>query len=102
MMRRPPRSTLFPYTTLFRSARDHPRQAALQDGAGRRLPAAVKSISARLTVWYAVAATMTLAVLFVAGRSGEHTSVLQSPDQRVFPLLPVKKKVIANLWHVRP
>src|SRR3712207_8672136 len=42
MIRRPPRSTLFPYTTLFRSLRDHlPRRlgGALERGAGLRLDA---------------------------------------------------------------
>src|SRR3712207_4269158 len=40
MIRRPPRSTLFPYTTLFRSRRDRPRQRRPQDGPPRagRLP----------------------------------------------------------------
>src|SRR3712207_9383889 len=32
MIRRPPRSTLFPYTTLFRSAEEHPRGAAGRGG----------------------------------------------------------------------
>src|SRR3712207_7202603 len=32
MIRRPPRSTLFPYTTLFRSAPDHVRQGEVDDG----------------------------------------------------------------------
>src|SRR3712207_8871219 len=35
MIRRPPRSTLFPYTTLFRSRRDPARRAAVDDEVGR-------------------------------------------------------------------
>src|SRR3712207_8647846 len=35
MIRRPPRSTLFPYTTLFRSPLGHPRQRRLRLGVGR-------------------------------------------------------------------
>src|SRR2546430_77250 len=43
------------------------RQAAVQDCARRRLQAAVKSIGARLALWYAAASTVTLACLFVVG-----------------------------------
>src|SRR2546427_6721049 len=73
MIRRPPRSTLFPYTTLFRSAsssgRDarRPVPARLTAGAGPVRPAA-------------------------AGRSEEHTSELQSQSNLVCRLLLEKKK----------
>src|SRR5258705_9156476 len=40
MIRRPPRSTLFPYTTLFRSARARPAPSPDRAGAARRAPAA--------------------------------------------------------------
>src|SRR5258708_6358761 len=50
-----------------RQARDFAGQGAVQDRARRGLPAAVKSIRARLTFWYAFAATATLACLFIAG-----------------------------------
>src|SRR5215475_15522920 len=63
MIRRPPRSTLFPYTTLFRSARGPPRWRTQR----RRWPAA-------------------------PGRSEEHTSVLQSRENLVCRLLLEKKK----------
>src|SRR5438552_10451711 len=71
MIRRPPRSTLFPYTTLFRSqhsigpSRGDDRRAAGGDGCG---PSDV--------------------------RSEEHTSELQSPDHLVCRLLLEKKKKI--------
>src|SRR2546429_2609997 len=72
MIRRPPRSTLFPYTTLFRS---HARIArrALSAGvpAGAGLP------------------------LLGAGRSEEHTSELQSRLHLVCRLLLEKKKILA-------
>src|SRR5258708_19840704 len=78
MIRRPPRSTLFPYTTLFRSQfrqghrtyrrcrarrdrREHPRKDGAQLGA-------------------------------IFSRSEEHTSELQSPDHLVCRLLLEKKK----------
>src|SRR5688572_31963722 len=41
MLRRPPRSTLFPYTTLFRSHRDHRRDSRGDRHASRRAPGAV-------------------------------------------------------------
>src|SRR5258708_16212512 len=73
MIRRPPRSTLFPYTTLFRSQRmgvDHWKQLQLQ---GMR--------------WQ-----------YCWKRSEEHTSELQSPDHLVCRLLLEKKK---NTHHYR-
>src|SRR5256885_7813177 len=71
MIRRPPRSTLFPYTTLFRS-----RHAAHRVGA-------------------TVTATPTLVAVEIADdgpRSEEHTSELQSPCNLVCRLLLEKKK----------
>src|SRR5947209_17118764 len=76
MIRRPPRSTLFPYTTLFRSrrgrrarqpSRGHPR------GTGRHPPS---------PPWW---------------RSGEHTSELQSRQYLVCRLLLEKKKISKEL-----
>src|SRR5947208_4471321 len=73
MIRPPPRSTLFPYTTLFRSAREEfrPRKASKKlffaERASRR-----RRVSSK--------------------RSEEHTSELQSPDHLVCRLLLEKKK----------
>src|SRR5258708_21901253 len=87
MIRRPPRSTLFPYTTLFRSARwRNPGRGA---GAGRlrvRRPGAADSQAvapghAGATAWE---------------RSEEHTSELQSPDHLVCRLLLAKTKTLRN------
>src|SRR5215216_7231008 len=65
MIRRPPRSTLFPYTTLFRSPGQVARSVLVEvDVHRRRRP----------------------------GRSEEHTSELQSPDHLVCRLLLDKKK----------
>src|SRR5258708_10682309 len=75
MIRRPPRSTLFPYTTLFRSVHDF----AYGSKTLRRL-------RRRLTSGYANDA--------VSSRSEEHTSELQSPDHLVCRLLLEKKKHI--------
>src|SRR5256885_7000333 len=87
MIRRPPRSTLFPYTTLFRSARQ--LQFVLQ-----RLVAA----QARAHGQHGVAALVEgfHGLLDVVGaqrgRSEEHTSELQSPCNLVCRLLLEKKK----------
>src|SRR5258707_6283258 len=83
MIRRPPRSTLFPYTTLFRSGRRHDagcglycrgtsylRHVASDPGAVRRTP-----------VWWSA-----------PDRSEEHTSELQSRQYLVCRLLLEKKK----------
>src|SRR5256885_11227347 len=80
MIRRPPRSTLFPYTTLFRSLHQHQRGAVAHvvrlglereppDGHGR------------------------------APRSEEHTSELQSPCNLVCRLLLEKKNEVDHLEH---
>src|SRR2546430_12691594 len=72
MIRRPPRSTLFPYTTLFRSA-----------DARRAEPSGARQIH--------LAARRVLSASD-AGRSGEHTSELQSQSNLVCRLLLEKKK----------
>src|SRR5947208_12178760 len=76
MIRRPPRSTLFPYTTLFRSFRAAVRELA--QGVVQPLAAAVD----REHRFPDEAIT----------RSEEHTSELQSPDHLVCRLLLEKKK----------
>src|SRR5258708_27669524 len=85
MIRRPPRSTLFPYTTLFRSK---PVNAVLRRTLDRLsrtdLIAAIKlRNSNRVTA---------LLERDSALRSEEHTSELQSPDHLVCRLLLEKKK----------
>src|SRR5258708_10950203 len=88
MIRRPPRSTLFPYTTLFRSL------SSAGSGwlsARRKSPiapsqASTPSVSAMRSV-----SVLTDGVL-AWDRSEEHTSELQSPDHLVCRLLLEKKK----------
>src|SRR2546425_6806345 len=81
MIRRPPRSTLFPYTTLFRSAR-----SACTSARGLSLP--------RLVCYPACADPTPVAVVScgVPARSEEHTSELQSLAYLVCRLLLEKKK----------
>src|SRR5258708_29783490 len=86
MIRRPPRSTLFPYTTLFRSAKagmDHfSRSVALDE--------ALKPHGARIC-------SLAPGVIDTdMQRSEEHTSELQSPDHLVCRLLLEKKKKSDN------
>src|SRR5260370_11127675 len=76
MIRRPPRSTLFPYTTLFRSLGTH---------YGRHIIRIWNSLSAKY-------ATPVLIVIWVGIRSEEHTSELQSHLNLVCRLLLEKKK----------
>src|SRR5258708_11847192 len=83
MIRRPPRSTLFPYTTLFRSP---------------------CSRLARKLRWVSMAPLLTPVVppvycraARVSGRSEEHTSELQSPDHLVCRLLLEKKRKTSHV-----
>src|SRR2546430_5150710 len=80
MIRRPPRSTLFPYTTLFRSDDGADRAAAGRVRPGLRSPRLARH-TARGRDSRAVA------------RSEEHTSELQSQSNLVCRLLLEKKKI---------
>src|SRR5688572_31271816 len=82
MIRRPPRSTLFPYTTLFRSAGAIRRVRRERVGIEQRLPGRIFA-GARI-------------------RSEEHTSELQSQSNLVCRLLlEKKKKKKKNNYHIR-
>src|SRR5258708_30169808 len=83
MIRRPPRSTLFPYTTLFRSVWRH----------GGRYGS---SCPATLALRQKSARCFRPARLTRRARSEEHTSELQSPDHLVCRLLLEKKKKQKN------
>src|SRR5438552_5881708 len=82
MIRRPPRSTLFPYTTLFRSAPPPPARSATGGSSASAWP----SWPRPPTIW----------------RSEEHTSELQSPDHLVCRLLLEKKKKKIDVLTSRP
>src|SRR2546426_6834079 len=72
MIRRPPRSTLFPYTTLFRS---------LHGGANEEVLKMLREIGSKDRI-----------PAYIERRSEEHTSELQSPCNLVCRLLLEKKK----------
>src|SRR2546429_1140898 len=79
MIRRPPRSTLFPYTTLFRSSVHRTREM-------RALLEAGRAVTASLDL------ERTIHVIMEQARSEEHTSELQSRLHLVCRLLLEKKK----------
>src|SRR2546430_11409114 len=89
MIRRPPRSTLFPYTTLFRSAPLSRRQLLLFKVWGVVLNSVLSAVF--FTVFLRQYAALTVAAL-VGLRSEEHTSELQSQSNLVCRLLLEKKK----------
>src|SRR2546430_6861079 len=84
MIRRPPRSTLFPYTTLFRSCAAICRDRTSASASARRAPARSSQVAQD-------AHAMTASALTVS-RSEEHTSELQSQSNLVCRLLLEKKK----------
>src|SRR5258708_20541435 len=86
MIRRPRRSTLFPYTTLFRS-RDH--VAALEPEALRQRP--LRDVEHHHALGGGFEPHFIGERGGNAARSEEHTSELQSPDHLVSRLLPAKK-----------
>src|SRR5258708_26602509 len=85
MIRRPPRSTLFPYTTLFRS----PSKTL----AWRAIERCIRYRSS----WSSLRRPSLKIQL--TSRSEEHTSELQSPDHLVCRLLLEKKKTIEHTSH---
>src|SRR5690348_18048526 len=88
MIRRPPRSTLFPYTTLFRSTAWNFSTTPMFT-CGQRSRCGRRPHIHGLTLPPSDTASMTLAHL----RSEEHTSELQSPVHLVCRLLLEKKKI---------
>src|SRR5256885_10859606 len=82
MIRRPPRSTLFPYTTLFRSEEVESSRPQLEE-ARRKFVAMREEIDGELFAQFAA---------YDEKRSEEHTSELQSPCNLVCRLLLEKKK----------
>src|SRR5260370_19517513 len=84
MIRRPPRSTLFPYTTLFRSLVPKGRTSF------RWVPNGIPGVETRLPILFSEGVVKRRKQ---DGRSEEHTSELQSHLNLVCRLLLEKKKV---------
>src|SRR3712207_7985453 len=98
MIRRPPRSTLFPYTTLFRSIKEVHAETNRAEGR-RLLIGATKSIGQDVTTenigqWLKVEPAVPNLKTIISDnlRSEEHTSELQSRQYLVCRLLLEKKK----------
>src|SRR5256886_11215508 len=90
MIRRPPRSTLFPYTTLFRS-----RSARFVSCASSGWLVVFCSVMSHLPVSPRAAAACAAAPI-CPSRSEEHTSELQSQSNLVCRLLLEKKKKVTR------
>src|SRR5258708_23763012 len=86
MIRRPPRSTLFPYTTLFRSIDTTP-QSTNSHTISEPVQTVVIATPAKSTH-----RNRSAPMVLRERRSEEHTSELQSPDHLVCRLLLEKKK----------
>src|SRR5258708_8973532 len=95
MIRRPPRSTLFPYTTLFRSQGAIPGMLRMLDPHSSFFDAKQFSLlrEDQRGKYYGVG------MIFTQERSEEHTSELQSPDHLVCRLLLEKKKPTRHRRH---
>src|SRR3712207_7950428 len=94
MIRRPPRSTLFPYTTLFRSGAEvHAARVERVDGHG-----VAQDIDVAVLLRQALRQRLPL----VAARSEEHTSELQSRQYLVCRLLLEKKKKLRYIYLTAP
>src|SRR2546423_10710029 len=90
MIRRPPRSTLFPYTTLFRSNVNSP--STRRAGIKHHLKPASTSPTPERTVWgYLLDSVRLIGISEDVRRSEEHTSELQSLAYLVCRLLLEKK-----------
>src|SRR5260221_8352142 len=88
MIRRPPRSTLFPYTTLFRSVRVHGQ---------RRFGRGEQRIAVGCALGHVLGPDDLVGACAVEDdRSEEHTSELQSHSDLVCRLLLEKKKTIVE------
>src|SRR5436190_12909100 len=93
MIRRPPRSTLFPYTTLFRSCVQRDTKASAC-GSGSGVPGGSRN---RAGHFHNI---VGLPVAVLNARSEEHTSELQSHSDLVCRLLLEKKKTVGAHVHL--
>src|SRR2546425_9528509 len=90
MIRRPPRSTLFPYTTLFRSE-EHTSELQAEDGIRDKLVIGVQTCALRSEEHTSELQSLAYLVCRLLLRSEEHTSELQSLAYIVCRLLLHKK-----------
>src|SRR3712207_6851370 len=93
MIRRPPRSTLFPYTTLFRSTGSSILSRVQQCPLCNHLPSTLRHHGHKLKPELPVLLEKLVEALCTLLRSEEHTSELQSRQYLVCRLLLEKKKI---------
>src|SRR5689334_24449126 len=99
MLRRPPRSTLFPYTTLFRS------DCVVVEGVGGLMVPLSEEMDVRELIAILGLPAVVVGRTALGGvnhRSEEHTSELQSQFHLVCRLLLEKKKAMDKKQHTRP
>src|SRR3712207_8311740 len=102
MIRRPPRSTLFPYTTLVRSYLGELGLPVYEDDAGAQIGSSAGNVFCRLEATEPAGTPLFLCahlapvVVAAALRSEEHTSELQSRQYLVCRLLLEKKNTISS------
>src|SRR5256885_13263114 len=101
MIRRPPRSTLFPYTTLFRSQHGESKLDSMValDFLGLVLAKLTHDVVSLRFLLFAMVGSNGLVVHLA--RSEEHTSELQSPCNLVCRLLLEKKKTVITIQVMR-
>src|SRR3712207_8541869 len=97
MIRRPPRSTLFPYTTLFRSNISAFYQVLDLFGDWNRVYGSRGFLQYQFVVPFGEEPTFRRVVEKIAHRSEEHTSELQSRQYLVCRLLLEKKKQLSTI-----
>src|SRR5258708_22196075 len=100
MIRRPPRSTLFPYTTLFRSGGGTDAGNCCRGRRDRSLECAFRRRRQYANRTPGGALLRSVLSVVLDDRSEEHTSELQSPDHLVCRLLLEKKKTIELTWNM--
>src|SRR2546421_8520179 len=92
MIRRPPRSTLFPYTTLFRSRWEAGFRVGTREPSLSAGPSRVRAASFSVPLPWTTICALSTPKLAKSSRSEEHTSELQSRSDLVCRLLLEKKK----------
>src|SRR5690606_41756170 len=88
----PPRSTLFPYTTLFRSNESYFQESAIRNKKATFILSFVLNCSSNFSCTFSTFLILLLSYQSSNDRSEEHTSELQSRENLVCRLLLEKKK----------
>src|SRR2546430_11589787 len=101
MIRRPPRSTLFPYTTLFRSSPRQDQRQAVTPCSDQWLAGFDPTTASELLITKPPLPAAFASYIAESARSEEHTSELQSQSNLVCRLLLEKKQKYNPQWLFR-